>query len=342
MCKEQKQTSETVQEVPEWLESGSKLALEKATDLSAKPFEAYTGDRVANLTDDQSNIFKQLTQTIGNYENLNPEIQEGIRKYMTAPAQNIGTERVVDEGGRLGNISDYLNPYQGALDDTIKRMQDAADRQRVQIGKAAVGSGAKNDARHAIAGSLSREDETRAIGEAANKFNLNRYDNAMNLRQQDVGRFYNTDVTNANLEETALGRSRQGASDLQQQHTAQLNDLGKMLNLGELERGITQQELDSAYEVYLREYADSYDSVSALTAALGRLPYTRKGTTTETKPDNSLIQLAGGLAGAALAPATGGMSLGMLGGMGGSRGPTGIPASQYSNTLPWAPNYRTA
>ncbi len=347
MCKESKTKTESVSEVPEYVTEGSKLLLNKSKDLSSREFQPYTGDRVANLTDQQKGVFQLLNTQQANYPGIQDEALGNIRKSADAPAQTVGTERVVDEGGRLGGIQDYLNPYTGGvLDDTIKRIQDAADRQRVQIGKAAIGSGAYNDARHGVAGSLSREDELRTVGETSGNILRNAYNDAMGLRTGDLNRFLGADTTSANFAETALGRARAGAGDLQQQQTQQLNNLGSMLGLGEMERTITQAELDSAYEVYLREYADSYDSVAALSAALSGLPFTRSRTTTSTKPDNSGLALAGSLAGAAAGSFVGmptlGASLGgSLGGaLGGGGGPGGAPAMPAGAQTPWGSTYR--
>ena len=107
MCKEQKtkQTTSQTAAIPAWLTEASQNLASKAQEVTDKPFEAYTGDRVADLNPDQQNAFQRLRDFIGGGQTINSAT--GV---MNAPAQNIGTERTVDEGGRLGAINDYLNP----------------------------------------------------------------------------------------------------------------------------------------------------------------------------------------------------------------------------------------
>ena len=319
MCKESETQSQTVSTVPGYVTDASRTLAGQATDLATRPFEAFTGDRVAGFSPDQTNAFQMLRDYISGAPNVLPEALEGARTYASAPAQVVGTERVVDESGQLGAISDYLNPYvDAALNPVIRRITEEADKRRIALGNRAQSAGAFGDQRHGVLESEINEDTNQAIGDVAGRFYMDAFDKALGLRTGDVNRFYNADVTSANLAERALDRTRTGTGDLltraQQDQQTMLNQLGALLGYGSLQQGVEQAELDAAYQEFLREYQDSFDVVRALSAALSGLPFERTQTTTATQPDNSLLGLAGSLAGAFLGGPPGAAIGGGIGG----------------------------
>ena len=139
--------------------------------------------------------------TLGTYGRVGQE-----QRFQDMP-QNIDTDRLVDEGGRLGKISDYMNPYvQGVIDPQIREIGKAADRARVQAGQAATFGGAFGDARHGVADSLTRGEEFEAKSDAAGRGWSDAYNQAMGLRGADEQRMMAADQFNQQAREQALGR----------------------------------------------------------------------------------------------------------------------------------------
>ena len=300
MCKEQKQKQSSTQTVaiPSWLESASKAITEKSQALADKPFEAYTGDRVADLTPDQQTAFQRLRDFIGGGQTV-----DSATRVMDAPAQKIGTERVVDEGGRLGAIGDYLNPYvENALQPALTKIQESADARRKQINAGATSARAFGDARHGVLEAKHDLDTSRAMGETAGNFMMNAFDRSMGQRAADLGRFADVDKTNAQFGEAALGRELTAGNQVQSQMLQQLQAL---LGAGAIQQGNEQQQRDAAYQEFLRQYQHDPTILKTLSSTLGGLPYTKTANTdsTVTMPDNSLLGLAGSLGGAALGSA---------------------------------------
>src|SRR5262245_34342725 len=103
-----KKTSRSTQSVeyPDWINNAGQLLVSKGEDLVNRPFESYTGNRVAGFSGDQTNAFQQVRDLIGNAPQIGPEVQDNLRQFASAPAQNVSTERVVDTNGRLGSFGD--------------------------------------------------------------------------------------------------------------------------------------------------------------------------------------------------------------------------------------------
>lgn len=300
MCKESKtkQNAVSTTAIPSWLEDASKTLTEKSVAAAEKPFEAYTGDRVAELNPDQLNAFQRLRDFISS-----GETPAQIREASTAPAQTVGTERVVDENGRLGAMKDYFNPFvEGALQPALTKIQEAADARRKQINAGATAARAFGDARHGITESQLDLDTSRAIGETAGKFYSDAFDKTIAARTGDLNRFADVDKTNAQFGETALNREISGATTLQNQLLAQLQ---AALGAGAIQQGTEQQKLDAVFQEFIRQYQHDPAQLQALSTVLAKLPYSKTQTTdaTTTTPDNSLLGLAGSVGGSVLGSA---------------------------------------
>ncbi len=300
MCKEsEKKTQSTqTQAIPDWLESVSRSLAENTQKQVDKPFEVYSGDRVADFSADQNTAFQRLRDFAAD-----PSTQDPIRKAMTAEAGTIGTERVVDEGGRLGDIADYMNPYiDKALQPALTKIQEQADARRKQINAGATAARAFGDARHGIVESKLDQTTSQAIGDTAATALAGAFDKTMATRAADLNRFGDVDAKNANLQETELNRGVAASQTMQNQMLQQLQAL---LNAGGQQQGMNQAELDAQYQEFIRKVSNDPNQLKLLASVLGSLPYskTTTGSATETMPDNSILGLVGSLGGAALGTA---------------------------------------
>ena len=309
--------------VPDWVDKGSKTLFGRSMAELDKGFTPYKGDRVAGFTPDQKTGFDMTRDFVTG--GAGGELVDNVRGYATAGPQSIGHERIVDEDGRLGAVSDYLNPYtDDALSSVLNKIYDAADQVRKRTDSSATMANAFGDARHGIVESQNDLNTSRAVGETSSAFMKDAFDTAMGLRGNDLSRFYNTDIANANFEEQALERLRAGSA---QEQEMLLQQISSLLGTGQMQQANQQAELDADYQEFLREQGWSNEQIGMAASILGGLPFTR-GTTSETvdtQPDNSLMQIIGAIGGAAMAPMTGGMSLmgpamSMFGGGGGGGG----------------------
>lgn len=305
MCKESETKSTSKTEIPEYVEAGGKKLVDLGVKASEKPFEAYTGDRVADLTPDQLTAFQKIRDLVSGAPQVLDESLAGARNYAAAPAQTVSTERVVDEDGRLGAISDYFNPYvEQALEPALRKIMEAADQQRKRIGANATSAGAFGDARHGIVDSELDQNTSTAIGDTSQQFFKNAFDSAIANRGADLNRFMQADGTTAQYAETALNRELAGSGAVQDRATAdqqkQLQLIQSLLAGGTVQQANEQAGLDAGFGEFLREQGWDSTLIDQLARALGGAPYEKSQTETSTQPDNSLIGAAGSVAAAAL------------------------------------------
>lgn len=297
---------EKTTEVPGYVtEAGTDLAA-KASDLLSKPYEAYTGDRVAGFTADQQSAFQKLRDLISGAPQIGEAAVTSTMNAASAPGQNIQTERIVDEGGKLGAIGDYLNPYQASVvDPALRKIQEQADRQAKNIGSMATSSKAFGDARHGILEAMLGRDTSLATGETTGSLMKQGYDTAMGERTADLNRFKDVDTLNANFNETALNRNIAGNKAAVDVATADqnrlLSQINSLLGAGSQQQANDQAGLDAAYQEFMRRYiGDDQAKIAAAAQAMSGLKGNYSTTETKEKPDNSLLGGLGSAAGSAL------------------------------------------
>jgi hypothetical protein len=268
----------TTKEMPEFQKAFlTNTLMPFAKDIRDTEFDAYTGDRVAGLSD-----LEQQAMTGYGALTLPSEIQaaSGIFSDMAnrTPAQ------------RAADIQEYTNQFtDNVVDPTMRRML----RERAQ---ARVGEDADMITRGAFGGA--RRDLYE--GERQGAFEANMGQTLGQLQSQGylnaVQRANAEDMSRMNAAKSMLGAGITGLG-------AQTDILGKQLAAGTLDRGITQAGLDAEYQEFLRQYADPLRKFGVLTGAAGAIP-AGYGTTTERDPM--------GTAGAVLG-AVGGLGMGGIG-----------------------------
>jgi hypothetical protein len=294
MCDETEKKSQQTAAVPDYVTTGSKQAIGQASSVASKPYQAYKGQRVADFTADQQSAFQKIRDlfTGGGID------VTGATDYAKAPAQQIGTERIVDEGGKLGAINDYINPYrEQAIQPAIQAILDQQAEARKNVGAMATMGGAFGDARHGILEQGVNEATSEALGSTVGSMMSEGFDKAMAARTSDLDRFTNVDKTNADYMEMQLKRMLEGT---QAAGDDQLKHIQALLASGSLQQGQAQQKNDAMYEEFLRKYGHDFSTAELLAKVLGSVPYTRTATTTETTPDNSIAGILGSLGGSFL------------------------------------------
>lgn len=237
--------------------AAAKLALQRVTGINNGQYKSYTGQRVAGFNPDQKDAFNM------------------VRDFSTAPS--VLSERLVDENGKLGKISDYMDPYVAAtLTPAIRDMQKAGMQQRIGIGNNATSAGAFGDARHGIVEGMQMRGEQQDIGD---------------LSAQKYSDAYNTAMSERGADRTSLAG---GEQDRMQRALA-------LLGVGDRQQQANQQGLDNKYQNYQSQQDYKFRQLDALLSFLTGNK-TSQGSTTTTTPNsnNILAQLLGAAGGAFL------------------------------------------
>ena len=214
--------TKTTTNVPDWLEDPTKKALKDVEDwigsndnytYGSKDGESLWTDMSKLQKDSIGNISWLANQDLGKMFNIDqakglwdqfakagPQTISGnYAGGSVATPKNLSTERLVDEGGWLGDVDSYMNPYTDrVLSPVIRELQQEDQRQKNRIGGMAQMSGAFGDARHGIMEGEQSSRTNEAVGDATNRIYSDAYNTAMGQRSSDIGRKDAMDTGNTN------------------------------------------------------------------------------------------------------------------------------------------------
>ena len=317
MCCEAETKSTTTSSLPEWLSQAGQSAVGRAESLADKPFESYTGERVAGFSQDQSDAFQKLRQLLAGAPKVGEAALTGAATYGSAPAQSITAQSVAPDTvkANLGDISAYFNPNtEAALQPALRKIQEQADATRKQVNAGATSAHAFGDARHGIVESGVDKNTQIAVGDTSAKAYQDMYDKALAALSGDVntrnaGKVANAqfgqqaELANAGFDEQALTRLLTGSNALQSiaqsDQNLQLQQLQALLGTGALQQGNAQAGDDAAFQEFLRAYGDDFAKLSALSSTIKGVPHDTTQSTVSTQDDNSGLGAIGSIAGAA-------------------------------------------
>lgn len=301
-------TSESKTKTDPAIEAGKKVALQRAMDIVNQTYPGYDpSKRYAGFTGDQNTAFSGIRNYLTNdAPNGAFDTAKGAAQmYGSAPAQNLTTERVIDENGRLGAISEYMNPYiQQAMQPAIAEMMRQGGLQRKDISSGATMAGAFGDARHGVVEGRQYDNEQRAIGDFVGQGMASAYGDAMGRREGDRNMMGSVDQANANYAETFLNRVLQGGEAgmtfEQGQDTTQLNRLLALLQSGGQQQAQAQLGKDAEYEEFLTAREWPFRGLDALISFMSGTPNAQTVTTKQQTPNSGAGGLIGGVLGSLL------------------------------------------
>ena len=170
--KKTKSTASSVQktEAPAYIQQASQQAVQQASDAAAKPYEAYTGDRVAGLSDSQTGAM------------------DIIRGLTAKPAGTV----LDDVGGH--STQDYLNPYLSDMMAMVMgNIDEGTNLALKRQGLAANGASAYGDARHGVLDTGIVRENLRARREAGTDIGFKAFNEALRLKGLDLDRLLQGD-----------------------------------------------------------------------------------------------------------------------------------------------------
>ena len=249
--------------------------------------------QVAGLTPLQRAAIQRGAAGIGSFQNL---LQSG------ADAVGMGI------GALMPGASDqFMNPFvDQVIDQNLRDIQRQGDIERQRIGGAAIKSGAFGGSRQAIAEQELQRNLADTFARQSAGLRAQAFESAQDRAQKASELF-----TKAGIATAGLGEAQQAA---------QMRDVNLLSQLGGIEQGQQQRELDALRSTSLSQQFEPYQRLSFMSDIFRGVPSTQTALTTTTTPDPSRIsQVAGigtGLLGLASAFGGGGGGLGsILGGL---------------------------
>lgn len=202
----------------------------------------------------------------------------------------LSAEKLTDEGGYLGSIDGYMNPYlKQILDPQIREIGDGLQRGRRDLGANASMSGAFGDARHGIVETGLYDDAAENAADITGRTYSDAWNNAMQMRSGDLATKLGVDTSNRDAETLAnenKATAASGISGLGQQYFKNFTDVNDALfNAGQVEREATQEQNDSlrAFQEAIKN--KKYDDALKLLGAVQGSPYPTSSTSTQKSND---------------------------------------------------------
>ena len=296
MCFGSSDVTQTSQvKLPAWMDKAAQENVTRATGLADAPFQGYDGNLVAGFSGDQQRAFDLLSGynggaiDIGNYGDKISGITDslGIMQHQTPS--------LID-----GNIQDDMDPYiQSVMQDVMGNITESGEIARNNLDAGATMAGAFGDARHGIESAQLTEDVMKQKGQFANQLMSQAFNNAMGLKQQDIGNALNTFGANVGAQSSGLNDLIAGYTGASGADNAELANLMQYVqglsSTGGMQQQNEQAGLDSDYSQYMREYEHPYKMMDLLNQTVSMQPHGQTSTGTTPGPSGASQALGIGL-----------------------------------------------
>ena len=293
-----KSTQVSKVELPPWVDKAAQSNYAKAENIASRPYEAYQGEDVANLTgyfDAAAGYLPGLDDYLGNYGQAT-NIYGDLGNYQS---QTINPSEV--RAGLMANtdLSPYMNPYiNNVVDRTQQNMLRAGEQQQNKLSSDAGQAAAFGGSRHAMQGAIQGAETNRAIGDKVAELMSAGYDKATATALADLDRQLKADTQSGEWAQQAQSETekfRQGAAGIrkggaeglegaEKNRREALGDISsKYLGFNTIQQGQNQKELDAERARWDEQQNWDLQNLNILMAALGMSPYGKTETSTKTE-----------------------------------------------------------
>ena len=305
------QQSSTVN-IPQNIQDLSDQNIENIKSVMDRPYQAYTGPRIAGFTPDQNRGFDTVRDGQGVWKQDANAAGGLFNQAGSYNPQNVTGQNVTAQGFNGSQMGNYMNPYvQSVLNPQLKDISEQYGAAQSNLGATnALGGAFGSDQSSVMAAQLKgREIDSRnaAIGGAyANAFNQ-----GAGLQQSDANRYLKAGMANqstglqagmanqtaglqGNQQRLSAAQGLQGLA--QQKQNMAMNDANSLMNIGGQQQALGQQSLNLAQSDFFNQQNDAINKINLGSAVMSGQPH-------------SVTQTGGG--------GKGGDMGGILGGMGG-------------------------
>ena len=297
----------TQSNIPDWLQEPTKRMVARGETLSEQPYQAYTGERIADFSPAQQAAFQQIygLQSPAEYAQAGQSI---------GAAQEFGAAGALNamgyQPGTFGTqqAQQYMSPYQQAVTDIAKReaVSEAAMLNR-ELGSKAAKAGAFGGSRFGIEQALLGSKLATNLTDIQTKGLQDAYLNAQQQFERD--RAAGLQGAGLNLQgaqfgaQTGLQAGTQLANLGTATQQADLNRIQALAAAGEQQQSMEQQKLSAAYQDYLEQRDWEKNQLGFMSGLIRGTPFSTSQTTTgyQSGPTGTSQLLSGALGVAGLA-----------------------------------------
>jgi hypothetical protein len=239
----------TVNEIPEYLTNASQDLVARGQALTSRPYEAYTGARVAEFSPDMQTAFdrmrgQQVAGQVGEATGL----------------ASLAGQRAMDYGQFQTGVQQYMNPYmQNVVDIERRKAQEAADQQAAILSGQAARQGAFGGSGAALQQRALRRDTAQQLSD---------------IQAQGLDRAYQSAVGQYNQGiSSGLAAAGQLGGLGQQQFGQEMGITQGLGTAGDVQRQREQALLDVGYGDYLTAQKYPYEQLAFQQGLVSGVPY---------------------------------------------------------------------
>lgn len=282
----------TTESIPQWVSDMQQGIAQKATAIAGTPYQAYGAPRIAGFNADQNSSFDMTRDSAGAQAgNFNGAIEAARAAGAGAHAEAAG-QPWLDRSGRASyqDVNNYMNPFMQNVTDRIadlgarnlnEKLMPAINSDFIRAGQ----YGSKGQI--AEFGKALRDTQgevTAAQGDALFKG----YQSSLDAAANDANRFGQigqTAAANANMDTDARisASGKQGVLAQLAQDGA-IKDADALRNVGNIQQGQTQSNLDMAYGDFVEQRDYQKNQLAELNNIVKGFEVPTSSSRTETKP----------------------------------------------------------
>lgn len=316
------------QQLPQWYTNAQQGLYNNASSLAGQAYQPYTGQRVAGLAPDEQSGIGMTQQNVGSWQpflqNASSMVQAGAGGIgnLYAP-QSFTSQNVSTPTWSTDAAQQYMNPFMSTVGNYVSnQINNQYDQQQQKNNTAAIQAGAFGGERAGWENAANDYYRNQAIGSTLSNLAMQGYQNAQGMFTNDAQRNLAAQQFNSgqNLVTQQLGdQSAYRAAGLAQQDEQRMltaggqmaglgqlqsglgsQDASQLMQVGALERGLAQQNLDTGYQNYLDQRQYPYQQQQFLSGILSGQNVPVGQSTTYPSPSVMGQALNGGLMGLGL------------------------------------------
>jgi hypothetical protein len=267
--------------LPDWVDKAGRDIWFEAKDVANKYLPAYTGQRVADISNTTKDLVGQLAGNVG--------AGNGVYNQAVGTAQGVAGYKPQFLSG--ANLQPYMNPYtQNVIDTSMAVMDQNRQGALNDVRDQAIKSGAFAGSRHGVTEGVTNAQYGLQGAQLAAQLNNQNFQQAQQgfLSDQQAG--MQGQQLNLQGAQTAAGLQQGQQANLMQQIQAAMAGQGVL-------QGNEQDKLTAAMQQYQEQQQNPVEKLKIQLGAIGGVPYPTFSSGTQTGPGPSSNGFLSGLGG---------------------------------------------
>lgn len=281
--------------------------LQSAEGVMNRPYEAYTGQRLADFSAPTQASFGQVAANQGSYQPYLDTASSGLDSAMagTVGAANGQARDVGYDQWSTAQAQQYMDPYLNTvLDQQRARQEQNFGLEMNKLDTGAAMSGAFGGSRHGVMAALAQRDFNQRLDESEGTAMSNAYRTGFDAFNADRGRLLSAEQSNQQADMAGLDRML-GAAGQMGQLSGQAADMGRLRSdlgyadadalrrMGLTQEQLNQAQLDMGYTDFTNQRDYERQNLAMMSGILRGTPMPVSSEVTSTQYQNPYAQAMG-------------------------------------------------